>query len=317
MFPTIHGVVSQALAAGVAPPAAQPGGPIMYNETSWASAAGLTQQLGWRFTVGAANITVHSLRFYHATGSTETVRLWRVSDGALLASASVTSTGGWGEEEIPPVTLLTGAQYVVAARAGGSSRTVHHTPTDAAIDPAITFDSGVFNNADAFPASTTGTAYMAASLRTAAPASGYRFYRLALASNNGGGTIVGTHELGLRESLGGASVAVGAGGLATASRADLAPAMAFDGLTTSGNGWADTSGSAVNTKWLMYDFGSANGVNVVQYTVASYPTSSSTAARSPNSWTLQASNDLITWEDLDTVTGETGWTLTEERVFTL
>lgn len=316
MFPTIHGVVSQALAAGVAPPAAQPGGPAVYNETGW-STISLSNQVGWRFTVGSANITVHSLRFYHASGATETVRLWRVIDGALLASASVTSTGGWGEEEITPVTLLAGAQYVVAARAGGSSRTVHHTPTNAAIDPAITYDTGVSDTGSALPATTTATQYMAASFRTIAPEAGYRFYRLKLASNNGGGTIVGTHELGLRESLGGASVAVGAGGLATASRADLAPAMAFDGSAASGNGWADTSANAVNTKWLMYDFGSANSANVVQYTVASYPTSSSTAARSPNSWTLQASNDLITWDDLDTVSGETGWTLTEERVFTL
>lgn len=145
---------------------------------------------------------------------------------------------------------------------------------------------------------------------------GYRYYRVVV-SAVGSGTAVGTIELELREVVGGPSVAVGAGGTAFASKfsSSRPPSEAFDGVLTANNGCLETSATL---PWhLGYDFGAGNEKQVVQYAVSSYPTSTQTSNRSFKDWTFEGSNDGETWDTLDTVIGETGWTLGEQRVFTL
>ena len=144
----------------------------------------------------------------------------------------------------------------------------------------------------------------------------YRYYRIAV-SAVGSGTATGTIELELRTTLGGPSVAVGADGTAFASEnaGNRPPAEAFDGVLSANNGCLDTT---VTFPWILgYDFGAGNEQEIIQYAVSSYPTATSTANRSFKDWTFEGSNNGSDWDVLDTVTGETGWTLGEQRVFTL
>lgn len=90
-----------------------------------------TFQVGWQFLVGSNNLQVCALRANFPSARTETVRLWRVSDQVLVASASVTvvnAGGGWGETSITPVELSAGANYIVTTRmSDGSSRLANRT----------------------------------------------------------------------------------------------------------------------------------------------------------------------------------------------
>lgn len=311
MFPTIHGVASQG-GAGGAPPTASRGGPAVYGATAWASGAGLTQNLGWQFQVGANDITVTHLRLYDAGMRTETVRLYRVSDGTLLASASVTASGGWGEEEVTPVTLTAGQSYVVSQRAGGAVRTVPRTPSSYVLDPAVTYTGSVFGTTDAMPASSTAQHYVSGSFRTQGPASGYRFYRLNITANNGRSTI-NVAEAQLRQSVGGADAATGGVAYATSvfTTAPGFPASyAFD--DDSGTFWS--TATTVTAAELWYDLGTAREITVAQYAVQAR---SDANDGTPKDWTFQASNDLDTWTTLETVTGETGWSNGETRAYTV
>lgn len=148
------------------------------------------------------------------------------------------------------------------------------------------------------------------------PGDGYRYYRLLISQHNGGTLYVGTHTLQLRATIGGPDLPTTKGGTATASSttSTRSPEDAFDG--DSGTGWIGNA-SDLPVAWLQFDFGAGNEQVVAEYAVGAYPTSTQTAARSPNSWSLLASNDLITWATLDIVSGETGWVLGETRVFTL
>lgn len=308
MFPTIHGVVSQVGTAGE-PPAATRGGPAIYNDTGWASLS-LSENLGWQFQVGANDITITHLRYYNAGAQTETVRLYRVSDGTLLASAAITTAGGWAEEEITPVTLTAGQSYVIAHRAGGSSRTVWRTPTSYQLDPAVTRTGGVFGTTDAMPASSTTQHYAAASFRAQGPSSGYRFYRWNVTANNGRSTI-NVAEAQLRETVGGADSATGGLPYATSVFNESFPASAaFD--DDAGTFWSTVT--SVTAAELWYDLGTAREISVAQYAMQAR---SDASDGTPKDWTFQASNDLDTWTTLDTVTGETGWSNGETRTYTV
>jgi len=73
---------------------------------------------GWKFTVGASNIIVSKLRVFWAKAQSITLRLWRVSDSALLSSVTVTAAdSSWVVGSISPITLTAGASYVVSAGA--------------------------------------------------------------------------------------------------------------------------------------------------------------------------------------------------------
>lgn len=309
MFPTAHGVVSQGGAVTPPEPGAC-GGPLIYNAAGWAAASNLTQNLGQRFTVGASPITVCALRYYHLTGGTETVYLYRQSDGALLASAIVTSSGGWGETSISPVTLAANTDYVVSSFAAGASRDVYRNPSSFNIDPGVTRVRSVFHTTASMPSTASAQTYVHAGFRTQAPVSGYRFYRWVISANNGRGTI-DVAEAQLRESIGGPNVATGGLPYATSVfSSSLSASAAFDG--DSGTHWSSASG--VTSAELWYDHGTGSERSVVQYALQAR---SNANDGSPRDWVFEGSNDLITWDTLDTVTGQTGWANGETRVFTL
>lgn len=313
-----HGVVAQVLAAAP-PPAATLGGRAIHSETNWGTST-TSWQAGWRFTVGAVDIDVGALLFRDGTGagSTETVRLWRVADSSLVASASVTAAANsWGEEEITPVTLNATEDYIVSHRvSGGSSRTFVVNPyrdagganTQEIIDPAITIVGNRYVNADTIPTSSAGNQFYAANFRTLAPASGYRFYRLHFTATDGG-TRLRLDEVELRASVGGADETGSGAGWADDIFSNSSPgANAFN----NGAGqWIVEAG--VTDASLYYDFGTHDPQTIVQYTIKA----ATTPTEAPSAWTFEASNDLVTWDTLDTVSGETGWSSGETRTYTI
>lgn len=293
--------------AAPTPPLAR-GGPAVHHDAGWGSAS-LSQNVGWRFTA-TKSVTVTHLRFYSAGNATETVSLYRQSDGALLASASVTTSGGWGETELStPITLPASADYVVSHYAGGASRSVERAPTAYVLDPALTFVGAVYSASTSMPAAPTATAYVAASFRTAAPATGHRFFRLNVTANNGRSTT-NVAELALRATSGGTNKATQTGGWASSTSSGYGAAAAFDGNT--GTFWATANGVVAAT--LGNDLGTGAEIALAEYAVrARHDANNGT----PKTWTLEASNDLETWTVLHTVSSETGWANGETRVFTL
>jgi hypothetical protein len=139
----------------------------------------------------------------------------------------------------------------------------------------------------------------------------YRNYRIVVTASNGDSST-GILEMEYRETVGGADFT--GSGTASASTGGT-PEKAFDNLLTSGNGWGP---AAVSTSpWLRYDLGAGNAKVVRQYVVGSYFTTTSTSARSANSWRIEGSHDGVVWTVLHTVTGQTGWTFGTTRTFTI
>lgn len=291
------------------------GGRGFHSETQWGSPISSSAEIGWRFTVGASDIDVAALMLYDADGGTETVNLWRVSDTTLIATASVTSAGGWGEEEITPVTLAAGADYVVTRYAGGSTRNVDVTPDRfvtgenraVVFDPSITFVGGRINSSGGFPSTSSGT-HAGVNFRTPAPEAGYRFVRLNITAVNGGSTIR-IDEVEYRATVGGADeTGAGASFESSLLSGSFPSANLYTGTTSF---WLTDSGDTA--AWAAYDFGTADPQTVAQYAIKA----TSTTTDAPQDWTLEGSNDLETWDTLHTVTGETAWSSGETRTFTV
>ncbi|GGN32230.1 discoidin domain-containing protein [Deinococcus daejeonensis] len=127
---------------------------------------------------------------------------------------------------------------------------------------------------------------------------GYRYYRLNITAN-GGGDRVGSSELILRSESGGTNLALGMPATASSEEAALGfpAANAVNGTAASGDGWITAAN--LTSAWLQVDLGTPQ--TIWEYAVAAYPTSSSTAARSPRDWALEGSNDGTTWTPIHSV----------------
>lgn len=137
---------------------------------------------------------------------------------------------------------------------------------------------------------------------------GYRYWRLNVTANNGRSTL-NIAELELRAESGGASIATG--GTPSASTV-FGPTWSAD---KGFDGNASTFWSATGpTGWLQYDLGAGNEATLAQYAVRGRHDAND---GSPKDWTLQGSQNGSEWTTIDTVTGETGWSNGELRVFTL
>lgn len=151
---------------------------------------------------------------------------------------------------------------------------------------------------------------------TPANAASFLYYRIIVFKNNGDSGFTGILEFQLREAALGTNYAAASnGGAATSSANDASgpPAEAIDGLLTSGNGWVVAVSNL--PAWLSVQLSTARVIT--EYTVGSYSTSSSTAARSANTWIVEGSNDGVTWTPLRFVNGEAGWTFGQMRAFNL
>lgn len=117
------------------------------------------EQVGWRFTVGAASLTARGARVRTFTSlNEERVRIWRVSDETQIATLLVTpsATDTWTAADFStPVTLASGAAYIVTMRtASPVSRSLRYA-TGRTLDSRITWGEGRFKNGDGFPNTTT------------------------------------------------------------------------------------------------------------------------------------------------------------------
>lgn len=282
------------------------GGPAVHHDAGWGSTP-LSQNVGWRFTA-TKSVTVTHLRFYSAVSATETVYLYRESDGALLASASVTTSGGWGETELStPITLVASADYVVSHYAGGASRTAYREPSTYVLDPTLTFIGAVYSSSVAMPTVSTGAAYVAAGFRTSSSPTAYRFFRLNVTANNGRSTT-NVAELALRATSGGTNKATQTGGWASSTTSGYGAAAAFDGNTSTF--WATANGVVAAT--LGNDLGSGQEITLAEYALRAR---SDANDGTPKTWTLEASRDLDSWASVHTVSNETSWANGEQRVF--
>jgi hypothetical protein len=138
--------------------------PTPFNSLTFATAgsnSGEAERLGYSFTVGATPLTVNTLAIY-ARNSTavESVIIHRNSDGAVIASANVTSVlNVWATASIAPVTLAASTAYTISTRAGGSARNLYYFPTGLSFYAGITFSNYVFGTSEARPTSTTTNQY--------------------------------------------------------------------------------------------------------------------------------------------------------------
>lgn len=82
------------------------------------------------------------------------MRIWRVSDETQIATLLVTpsATDTWTAADFStPVTLASGAAYIVTMRtAPPSSRSLRYA-TGRTLDPRITWGEGRFKSGDGFP----------------------------------------------------------------------------------------------------------------------------------------------------------------------
>lgn len=67
--------------------------------------------------------------------------------------------------------------------------------------------------------------------------------------------------------------------------------------------------------WLKVDFGSGNTKAIVGYSIRASSVSNG-VNNAPANWTLEGSNNDVSWTVEDTRTGQTGWSLSEKRSFT-
>ncbi|MGR6126739.1 discoidin domain-containing protein [Paenibacillus sp. SER-28] len=97
-------------------------------------------------------------------------------------------------------------------------------------------------------------------------------------------------------------------GVASASNEFSSANRAFDGdFATISSAW----GSNVNAAWLRYDF--PTPVVIGQYVIYPQTTASD---RAPKDWTLEGSNDGVTWNILDTQSNITEWLDSTPKKFT-
>lgn len=111
--------------------------------------------VGWVFSP-TVNLSVTGLRVRMTGGDSEIVRLWRVSDKALLATSGILNSDGtnWAEDALPtPVALIQGAQYMVSTRrSDGGSRIFNSVPLGAIVWSGLgTYISSQFSTSAAYP----------------------------------------------------------------------------------------------------------------------------------------------------------------------
>lgn len=133
--------------------------PVPFMSTNPApSSTSSNRQVGWEFTTNQA-ITVTKLRCYVGANGSEIIRLWRVSDGALLGSVTVSAvTNTWVEGTLgTPISLASGTAYAVTTqRADASSRAWKYSGSLAGytFSPMVNYVRVRWTTAQTFPSVT-------------------------------------------------------------------------------------------------------------------------------------------------------------------
>lgn len=124
-----------------------------------------SERLGYQFTVGGQSVDVNMFE-YHAfsIGEDENIRIHRVSDGALMAEATITPAKlrEWDRVSIPQITLAANTDYTISHRASGASRNVTRNSTNIVYDTRITFVGARYGTTDGLPTTESSQEYVAA-----------------------------------------------------------------------------------------------------------------------------------------------------------
>lgn len=120
------------------------------------------------------------------------------------------------------------------------------------------------------------------------------YWRLNISASNGGG-LVSIGELGMYTAGAASSSTTGGTASASTTNSTNAAANAFDGNT--GTYWQATG----PTGTIQYQF--ASPVDIAVYSV----TNMVTASLAPKAWTLEYSDDGVSWTVADTVARQTFW----------
>lgn len=102
----------------------------------------------------SAPVTAVGLRIWKPTTGDDTVRLWRVSDKALLATVTATAdANAWVETALDtPIPLAANTQYLVTTRRpGAAAATVHAPAAGFTFHPLVTFEGSRTAESDAYP----------------------------------------------------------------------------------------------------------------------------------------------------------------------
>lgn len=150
---------------------------------------------------------------------------------------------------------------------------------------------------------------------TVPPAGSHQYWRLLYSALSGSDSFAAISEFQLRTAAGGPSVAVG--GVASSSSqysAGFSASMAFDGsMSTS---WSSVSGDTVGA-WLAYKLTTAQTIVEISLGVQNTSSGGVRPAQMPGAFSIQYSDDGITWSTAQTFTGQTGWAHGEVRTFSL
>ena len=115
----------------------------MTEPTSTLAAQSNAFHTGWRFTVGASDLTVSAGRARAGSGQPGTIYVFRVSDAALLASVAFTGAGTstWVEEDFSSSIVLSSAtDYIVSTWRGGSNITRYRSNvSNTSFNAAVTY----------------------------------------------------------------------------------------------------------------------------------------------------------------------------------
>lgn len=146
-----------------------------------------------------------------------------------------------------------------------------------------------------------------ASFRMVVPFPAHKYWRVYVTDTNGGG-YGSMCELEFLDIVGSRCALAGGTAMASSSYSGYPASKGFDGVISSSSVWAAATSSP--PMWLGFEHASAVGVASVAITA---PGSSLT--ETPKDFELQHSDDGSTWTTALTVTGQTGWSALERRVF--
>lgn len=140
--------------------------------------------------------------------------------------------------------------------------------------------------------------------------SSHRYWRVLVTASAGGGDTA-CNELELRSSSGGANL-TGTGTPISGSEysAGYADDYAFDG--NAANSW-NSSGGLGTTAWIGYDFGAGNAHDIIEI---AFKARGDYVGNAPTDMQVEYSDDGSSWTTKWSITGQTGWSTNETRVFT-
>lgn len=133
-----------------------------------------------------------------------------------------------------------------------------------------------------------------------------KFWRILVsAADNNAYCVVSEIEFNGAQATGGtASSSSDYGGAWTA-------AGAFDGVKNTAAGWCSATGAGAPGSWIAYEYAAPHYVG----SVAIYAGSPGNQVHAPRDFAIQSSDDGSTWVTEWSVSGQTGWSVYEERTF--